>query len=250
MLPGTGHRICNDCMKACVFQKQEPVNIPQIETGVLTDVLALPWGLEIYGLLTRWNPLDDRPAPRAPLQRQERARRRPRARRLHARAPPRREGFGVAGVDGLKLEPLPVELTGDLAGEARTLPRPVRDFATSTSSSTSASSSASAASASTASPSGGTRTSSPWPTSRSLGTACACTGASASAARSRSTTPGQLGFDHVALAAGAGAPRIIPLKNNLARGIRKASDFLMGLQLTGAYKARPSPTCRCACRPS
>ncbi len=25
MCPGTGHRICNDCMKACVFQKQEPV---------------------------------------------------------------------------------------------------------------------------------------------------------------------------------------------------------------------------------
>jgi hypothetical protein len=60
MLPGTGHRICNDCMKACVFQKQEPVNIPQIETSVLTDVLAMPWGFEIYGLLTRWNPLNVR----------------------------------------------------------------------------------------------------------------------------------------------------------------------------------------------
>ncbi len=46
----------------------------------------------------------------------------------------------------------------------------------------------------------------------------------------------KLGFDHVAIAAGAGRPTIIPLKNNLARGIRKASDFLMGLQLTGAYK--------------
>ena len=46
----------------------------------------------------------------------------------------------------------------------------------------------------------------------------------------------RLGFDHVAIAAGAGRPTIIPLKNNLARGIRKASDFLMGLQLTGAYK--------------
>ena len=34
MAPGTGHRICNDCMKACIFQKQEPVNIPQAETGV------------------------------------------------------------------------------------------------------------------------------------------------------------------------------------------------------------------------
>ena len=60
MCPGTGHRICNDCMKGCIFQKQEPVNIPQIETGVLTDVLNLPWGVEIYGLLTRWNPLNVR----------------------------------------------------------------------------------------------------------------------------------------------------------------------------------------------
>ena len=42
MCPGTGHRICNDCMKACIYQKQEPVNIPQIETGVLTDVLNMP----------------------------------------------------------------------------------------------------------------------------------------------------------------------------------------------------------------
>ena len=64
MCPGTGHRICNDCMKACIFQKQEPVNIPQIETGVLTDVLALPWGFEIYGLLTRWNPLNVAPPVR------------------------------------------------------------------------------------------------------------------------------------------------------------------------------------------
>ncbi|WP_216092923.1 hypothetical protein [Candidatus Marithrix sp. Canyon 246] len=43
MCPVTGHRICNDCMKSCIYQKQEPVNIPQIETRVLTDVLELPW---------------------------------------------------------------------------------------------------------------------------------------------------------------------------------------------------------------
>ncbi len=60
MCAGTGHRICNDCMKACIFQKQDPVDIPQIETGILTDVLRLPWGVEIYGLLTRWNPLNVR----------------------------------------------------------------------------------------------------------------------------------------------------------------------------------------------
>jgi NADPH-dependent glutamate synthase beta subunit-like oxidoreductase len=64
MAAGTGHRICNDCMKSCIYQKQDPVNIPQIETGVLTDALALPWGFEIYALLTRWNPLNvARPYP-------------------------------------------------------------------------------------------------------------------------------------------------------------------------------------------
>ena len=52
MCPGTGHRICNDCMKACIFQKQEPVNIPQAETRVLTETLGLTWGLEIYQLFT------------------------------------------------------------------------------------------------------------------------------------------------------------------------------------------------------
>jgi NAD(P)H-flavin reductase len=45
-----------------------------------------------------------------------------------------------------------------------------------------------------------------------------------------------LGFDHVAIASGAGKPTVINLKNNLIRGIRKASDFLMALQLTGAAK--------------
>jgi NADPH-dependent glutamate synthase beta subunit-like oxidoreductase len=45
-----------------------------------------------------------------------------------------------------------------------------------------------------------------------------------------------LGFDHIAIAAGAGRPTIIDIKRNLIRGIRKASDFLMALQLTGAFK--------------
>ena len=46
-----------------------------------------------------------------------------------------------------------------------------------------------------------------------------------------------LGFDHVAICAGAGKPTLVPMKNNLVRGVRLASDFLMGLQATGAYKA-------------
>jgi hypothetical protein len=46
--------------------EDDPVDIPQAETRILKDVLALPWGFEIYSLLTRWNPLDlRRPTPRA-----------------------------------------------------------------------------------------------------------------------------------------------------------------------------------------
>ncbi len=46
-----------------------------------------------------------------------------------------------------------------------------------------------------------------------------------------------LGFDHVALAAGAGRPTVLNLPNSLARGVRTASDFLMALQLTGAAQS-------------
>src|ERR1044072_3220023 len=46
-----------------------------------------------------------------------------------------------------------------------------------------------------------------------------------------------LGFDHIALCAGAGRPSIVTMKNGLASGVRQASDFLMALQLTGAAKS-------------
>ena len=45
-----------------------------------------------------------------------------------------------------------------------------------------------------------------------------------------------MGFDHVALCAGAGKPTVLDMPNGLARGVRTASDFLMALQLTGAAK--------------
>ncbi len=65
MVASTGHRICNDCMKTCIYQKQEPVNVPLIETNILEKVLELPWGVEIYLLLTQWNPLNiDSPLPK------------------------------------------------------------------------------------------------------------------------------------------------------------------------------------------
>ena len=46
----------------------------------------------------------------------------------------------------------------------------------------------------------------------------------------------RLGFDHIALCAGAGRPTVLEIPNGFARGVRAASDFLMALQLTGAAK--------------
>ncbi len=121
MLPGTGHRICNDCMKACVYQKQEPVNIPQAETAVLTDVLKLPWGFEIYTFLTRWNPLNRRRPYALPYNGKN---------VLVVGLGPAgytlshhlaNEGFGVVGVDGLKIEPLPADLLGGDAWPPRAI---------------------------------------------------------------------------------------------------------------------------------
>ena len=233
MCPGTGHRICNDCMKACIYQKQEPVNIPQIETGVLTDVLDMPWGVEIYGLLTRWNPLNvERPYALPYNGRNV----------LVVGLGPAgytlahylvNEGFGVVAIDGLKIEPLPEEWTGS-PGQP---PQPIRrwrdiyreldervlegfggvseygitvrwdkNFLTLIH--------LTLARRDKLRIYGGIRFGGALPLDEAWG----------------------YGFDHVAIAAGAGRPTIIDIRNNLIRGIRKASDFLMALQLTGAFK--------------
>src|SRR5260221_3395791 len=106
MAAATGHRICNDCMKSCIYQKQEPVDIPQAETRTLKDVLALPWGFEIYSLLTRWNPLD----LRRPLPKPESG-----YKVLVVGLGPAgftlahhlmNDGHAVVAIDGLKIEPL------------------------------------------------------------------------------------------------------------------------------------------------
>ncbi len=233
MCPGTGHRICNDCMKACIFQKQEPVNIPQVETRVLTETLALPWGLEIYQLLTRWNPLN----VRRPVMKAYRGKNvlvvgvGPAGYTLaHHLAC---EGFGVVAVDGLKLEPL----DDALVGTPDRAPAPIRDVSILYSDL-------------------GER--------RLLGFGGVSeygitvrwdknflTIVRLVLGRNRNIKmyggvrfggtltledAWELGFDHVAISAGAGRPTIIDMKNNLACGIRKASDFLMALQLSGAYK--------------
>src|SRR6266700_5303131 len=130
MVAVTGHRICNDCMKSCIYQKQEPVNIPQAETRTLKDVLELPWGFEIYSLLTRWNPLNfRRPLPLPATGRKV----------LIAGMGPAgftlahylmNDGHAVAGIDGLKIEPLPEQFTGMKADGTRAKFEPIRDFST------------------------------------------------------------------------------------------------------------------------
>ena len=229
MCPGTGHRICNDCMKSCIFQKQDPVNIPQIETGALTDVLWLPWGFEIYSLLTRWNPLNVRRPMALPYNGKN---------VLIVGLGPAgytlahylaNEGFGVVAIDALKIEPI----------DAAWLREPIRD--------------AKAtlweglderilAGFGGVSEYGITVR---WDKNflkvirialerknniRVYG------GVRFGGTLTIDDAFSKLGFDHIAIAAGAGTPTLVRMKNNLIRGIRKASDFLMALQLTGAGK--------------
>jgi hypothetical protein len=129
MVAATGHRICNDCMKSCIYQRQDPVNIPQSETRTLKDVLELPWGFEIYSLLTRWNPLSLRRwVPHPPTGK----------RVLMVGMGPAgftvahhlmNDGHTVVGIDGLKIEPLPANLTGVEMNGARVPFDPVYDSA-------------------------------------------------------------------------------------------------------------------------
>jgi len=238
MCPGTGHRICNDCMKSCIYQKQEPVNIPQIESGVLTDVLGLPWGVEIYGLLTRWNPLNVRRPYALPYNGKN---------VLVVGLGPAgytlahylvNEGFGVVGIDGLKIEPLPASLTGTDTEP----PRPIRDW----------SEIYRQLDERVLEGFGGVseygitvRWDKNFLTLLHLTLARRRGLLMYGGVRFGGTVPIEdawsLGFDHVAIAAGAGRPTIIDMKNNLIRGIRKASDFLMALQLTGAFKREALP---------
>src|SRR5678810_946497 len=101
-------------MKSCIYQKQEPVNIPQAETRTLKDVLELPWGFEIYSLLTRWNPLN----LRRPYPKKESGKR-----ILVVGLGPAgfavahhlmNDGHTVVGIDGLKVEPLDASISGCL----------------------------------------------------------------------------------------------------------------------------------------
>ncbi len=235
MCAGTGHRICNDCMKSCIYQKQEPVNIPEAETRTLKDVLALPWGFEIYSLFTRWNPLNlHRPIPKAPTGRKV----------LVVGMGPAgytlahhlmNEGHTVMGIDGLKIEPLPADISGVNQQGERVAFKAIQD-------------------ASELEEDLDKRLPGGFGGVAEYGITVrwnknylklirlllerreefALFGGVRFGGTLTADDAFALGFDHVALAAGAGRPTMLDLPNGLARGVRTASDFLMGLQLTGA----------------
>ncbi len=238
MVAATGHRICNDCMKACIYQKQTPVDIPQAETRTLKDVLELPWGFEIYSLLTRWNPLN----LRRPLPRPDSG-----YRVLVVGMGPSgftlahqllNEGHGVVGIDGLKIEPLDESVSGVRIDGSRVPFAPVRDVRT------------------LYEPLG-ERVMAGFGGVAEYGITVRWNKNFLKLVRllierrERFDLIGgvrfgstlsvddafALGFDHVALAMGAGKPTTLDIPNGLARGVRTASDFLMALQLTGAARA-------------
>lgn len=237
MAAATGHRICNDCMKSCIYQKQNPVDIPQAETRTLKDVLELPWGFEVYSLLTRWNPLN----LRRPLPRERTGRR-----VLVVGTGPAgftlshhlvNDGHLVVAIDGLKIEPLPPALSGiDISGE-RVPFTPVRDVTT-------------------LQEPLGERVMAGFGGVAEYGITVRWDKNFLKLIRMLLERRGEfslyggvrfggtitvddafaMGFDHIALCAGAGRPTILDMPNGLARGVRTASDFLMALQLTGAAK--------------
>ncbi len=234
MCPGTGHRICNECMKGCIYQKTDPVDIPQIETNVLTDVLFMPYGFEIYSLLTRWNPLNVKRPYMLPYNGKN---------ALVVGLGPAgytmshyllNEGFAVVGIDGLKLEPLPSELTGD----SDHLPQPIENFQDLYED----------LDKRILAGFGGVAEygiTVRWDKNflkviyltLQRREAFRAYGGVRFGGTITIDDAWRMGFDHICIASGAGKPTVIDLKNNLMRGIRKASDFLMALQLTGAAKA-------------
>lgn len=238
MCAGTGHRICNDCMKSCIYQKQEPVDIPQAETRTLKDVLALPWGFEIYSLLTRWNPLNlRRPLPKPASGRKV----------LVVGMGPAgytlahhlmNEGHTVVGIDGLKIEPLPGEISGVNEQGGRVPFNAIQQA------------SILEENLDQRMPAGFGGVAEYGITVRwnknflklirlllERREEFALFGGVRFGGTLTADDAFAMGFDHIALAAGAGRPTVLNMPNGLARGVRAASDFLMGLQLTGAAQS-------------
>jgi NADPH-dependent glutamate synthase beta subunit-like oxidoreductase/NAD(P)H-flavin reductase len=238
MVAGTGHRICNDCMKACIYQKQEAVNIPQVETRTLKDVLELPFGFEIYSLLTRWNPMNlERPYPREATGRKV----------LVVGMGPAgytlahhllNDGHTVVGIDGLKIEPLPAALSGVRPDGSRV---PFEALHAAAEVNEPLDQRILAGFGGVAEYGITVR----WDKNFLKLIRLLLERREDFAMFGGVRFGGTLdlddalawGFDHVALCMGAGKPTMLDVPNGLARGVRTASDFLMALQLTGAAKS-------------
>src|SRR3954463_10000188 len=237
MVAGTGHRICNDCMKSCIYQKQDPVDIPQAEMRTLKDVLELPWGFEIYSLLTRWNPFDlRRPYPQQPTGKRV---------LVVGRGPAgftlahhlMNDGHIVVGIDGLKIEPLEAAVSGvDPLGQ-RVAFKPIREI----------SELREPLDARVMAGFGGVAEygiTVRWDKNFLKVIRLLLERRREFAMFGGVRFGGTLtideafadGFHHIALCAGAGRPTVLDIPNGFARGVRAASDFLMALQLPGPPK--------------
>jgi NADPH-dependent glutamate synthase beta subunit-like oxidoreductase len=233
----TGHRICNDCMKSCIYQRQDPVDIPQAETRTLKDVLGLPWGFEIYALLTRWNALNLRkPLPAAATGK----------RVLIVGMGPAgftlshhllNDGHTVVGIDGLKIEPLDATISGVEPNGRRVPFRPIHDVDDLREP---LESRVMAGFGGVAEYGITVRWDKNFLKMARLLVERRSQFAMIGGVRFGGTITAELafelGFDHIALAAGAGKPTVLDMPHGLARGVRTASDFLMALQLTGAAR--------------
>ncbi|HJD64007.1 MAG TPA: FAD-dependent oxidoreductase [Rickettsia endosymbiont of Sericostoma sp.] len=225
MVAATGHRICNDCSNACIYQKQQAVDIPLVESNILGTTLLLPYGVEIYLLLTNWNPLNIfAPLPNLPTNYKV---------LVVGQGPAGfslshyllRDGHDVVAIDGLKITPLPFDVNqpikywsdykknlseripGGFGGVAEYGITPRWDKNNLT-------------------------------ILRLMLQRNSRFKIFGSVSLDSNITMEQvyhLGFDHVALCTGAAKPKIVEMRNFLAKGVRTASDFLMTLQSGGAF---------------
>ena len=225
LLALTGHRICNDCMKSCIYQKQDPVNIPLVESNILERVLSLPWGVEIYLLLTKWNPLNIiNPLPLKPSGYNV----------LVVGLGPAgaalshyllNEGHNVTAIDGMRISPLgfnpnmPIKFWSDIKlSLERKIPQGFGGVAEYGITNRWDKNNLTLLRLllqrrSNFNIFGGIRLGSNLTVKQAL----------------------EGGFDHIALAVGAGKPRFDDISGYFAKGVRTAADFLMNLQQSGAF---------------
>lgn len=248
----TGHRICNDCMKSCIYQKQEPVNIPGVETNILDIVLSFTYGFEIYSLLTKWNPLnikyikDDQINDKINAKVKKDLSYQTSFKILISGLGPSgftlahyllNEGHTVVAVDGSKIEPLSPEISGVMPDGSRREFLPIKDVNILYEN----------LSERLVAGFGGVMEygiTTRWNKNYlkliriilERRNNFHMFGGIRFGSNINFNDLQALGFDHVALSLGSGSPNIPKIKNLLCRGVRFASDFLMLMQLGGAFK--------------